>query len=624
MYRGCLLGGVVAAIFKGSFLLAPSVHHYLKGPSVLAIDIETRSAVDLRKSNPYAYSEDPSFQVLMCAWNDGGDTRIAIGHDQIAQIPGLFDPDVLKVAHNAQFERVCLSAMHGMAPGTYLDPRQFLDTAALAGVAGLPQSLEALAKALGAQAKDSAGTRLINWFCKPYRDGFRQPEDDPDKWQEFIDYCIQDVDTLVDIYRLLPIQQMPPDEWRVWMVDQQINDHGLAVDLDLAWRAVQADKQNTDQAHAAQRELLGIDNAGSVPQVLGALQGLGLRLPDLRAATIADTLADPDLPDQHRKPLELRLQASLVASKKYEAVLNSASADGRLRGQFRYYGAHTGRWSGKGVQFQNLPRAQVPCPQAAMLDLELGLGADPQTLKGLLRSVFVGPFTIADYSAIEARVLAWVAGEDWALEAFRDGRDIYVESANRMGGLSRQEGKVATLALGYQGSVGSLRNMGYGADLTDAQVKDLVVRWRKANTRIVSLWDQIEQTFRTGGRCRRVKIDKRGADRAIILPSGREIVYHDTNRMMEFTDHRGNRSHTYGGRLTENVVQAISRDVLGQALVNLAQAGYHTAGHCHDEVVVEGEHDVDRITSLMCVDPGWAPDLPMAAEGGVLPRYGKV
>ena len=610
---------------------------------MLHLDIETRSAIDLRKCGLYAYVEDPEFDILMCAWaHDDDEVRIAIGREQIEAIPGLSpDGDGLIMAHNAQFERICFSKYLGL--DEFWPPEQWVDTQALAAEAGYPKKLEKLAVALGGEQKDSAGTRLINLFSKPNRGKWVQPEDRPVEWQQFIDYCIQDVVTMRDAARRLPDWPVPFEK-EVWDVDQRINDRGILADLEMAELAVYADNENQAGFKTELRALIGVQNAGSIPQLHKGLKSIGLTLPNLQQATLEETLQRQDLTDEQRRALYLRQETALVASDKYSACLRSASPDGRYRGGMSFCGAHTGRWSSKGVQVHNLPKLAFTKPdpndptkqvhdleaeQAALLDLLMNHGADAQTLKKLIRAMFIGPFTVVDYASIEARILAWWAGEKWATEAFAYGRDIYSETAKRMGGLTRAQGKIAVLALGYNGSVGSLRNMGYGVGMSDEKVLELVFAWRRANPRIVRMWRLVEEAFMDGGKIGPVTFIKDKKSRHIRLPSGRTLSYHNVGtsqgahgRRIMFDSPMGHRTDTYGGRLTENVVQAVSRDVLALALVNLERAGYPVVLHVHDEVVIEGEHDIPTVSKLMC-DVDWADGLPLGAEGFHTARYRK-
>jgi DNA polymerase len=588
--------------------------------NTLHIDIETYSSVDLTTCGVYRYVQSPDFEILMAAWSlDRGPVEIAVGEAEINRIPGLWDPTVTKIAHHAPFERNCLNVLG------HTDIEDWRDTQALAAEAGLPQKLEFLAKALGTTEKDTAGTALISLFCKPYRGRRVLGSERPDKWEAFKDYCIQDVETLLEVDNHLP-EWPTRNEQRVYVADQIINDRGIRIDTEMATVALAAAKENAARHTAEMIEISGISNPNSNPQLLGFLRESGLKVDNLQAETVSKLLSG-DLSPVQRRVLELRQELALVASKKYASALASVCEDGRLRGMFRFFGAHTGRWAGRGVQLHNLPRAQAENPEAAILDLKMGAGADPQTLKGLVRSLFVGPFTVADYSAIEARVLAWLAGEDWVLEAFRGGRDIYVETAQRMGGLTRFQGKVAVLALGYNGGVASLRAM--GATGTDNELQPLVYQWRNANSRIVRFWARLEDAFKRGGAAGRLRVIVNGSDRYIKLPSGRSIVYRNVKTVpgakgdrITFADPKGYRTDTYGGKLTENVTQAVARDLLADALVLLEESGYAVVGHVHDEVLVEGE-DLPGVVDIMCKTPEWAEDLPLSAEGFITERYKK-
>src|SRR5699024_7939288 len=379
--------------------------------------------------------------------------------------------------------------------GTYIKPTRWIDTMARAAEAGHPLTLDGLAKALGTTDKDSAGTRLNNLFYEPNRGGeFTAPEEKPEQWQQFIDYCKQDVAVLQEVFYKLPAETAK--EAQAWRADQVLNDTGVEADLDMAESAVEAAEVNQLSQELEVMRITGVKNPGSLQQMRAWFESQGVDVPDLKKETVDALLAGDSLTDDQRRVLELRQELALTASSKYLAVLRHASEDSRLRGQFRYFGAHTGRWAGRGVQLHNLPRAQletVAAEDAARLDLAMGAGVDAQTLKRLVRATLIGPFTVVDYSGIEARAVAWLAGEDWALEAFHAGRDIYVETAARMFNLDRDaalerrfEGKVATLALGYNGGVKSLEHMGAEGDRNHLQ--NLVDQWRRANPNIVNLW----------------------------------------------------------------------------------------------------------------------------------------
>ena len=601
----------------------------------LYIDLETYSPTPIKRG-VYRYTEDPDFQILFAWWAiDDGPLQLADTPEAISSIPGLDGTEEI-VAHNAQFERICLSRHLGYPVGKYMPPQWFEDTAAIAAAWGLPRRLKDVTKALGVALKDEAGSALIRYFCVPDRNGNRRPpEAAPDRWAEFVAYGRQDVVALREVHQALQARYggWPGRERDVWLADQKVNDRGIRVDLDLARNAVAAASDNRERNMAEAAELTGLENPNSLAQLLDWLGGA---LPDLTAESVRKALAGDGLTPVQRRVLEIRQDLALTASKKFQTALDNASLDGRLRGGFQYFGAHTGRWAGRGLQLQNLPRAGFfrtnregkkeydgSMEQAAILDLSFGLGASDQTLKALIRPMIMGPLSVCDYSAIEARVVAWLAGEEWALEAFRAGRDIYVETARRMGGgMGRQEGKVAVLALGYGGGVGSMLALG-GASLGgESTLQRIVDQWRGSNRNIVGFWRQMERAFEHGGDVGQwVRVEAIGGDRRVVLPSGRSLDYHGVRRSngrLSFMDPRGFRVDTYGGRLTENVTQAVARDVLADALVRLDRENFRVVGHIHDEVLVEGDR-YDEVSSLMTVPPEWAPGLPVAAAGVFCP-----
>lgn len=641
------------------------------------VDIETYSSVDLPKYGVYAYAAAPDFRILMAAWSvDGGPVETDLDHDAaVERLRGFMAlGDVTFVAHNAQFERVCFSAALGLPTGSFLPPTDWHDTQAVAGERGWPQTLEKAAKALGAEEKDAAGTRLINLFCKPNRKGTRTlPEDKPSEWLDFIFYCEQDVYTLVDLDRRLG-DHVTDEERQTFIADQLINDRGIAIDVELAGVAVRVAEENQERQKDVIRLVAGVDNPGSQPQMMAWVREQGLDADNLQRATVAKLL-EGDLTHEQRVVLTTRQELALVASKKYATALGGAGDDGRLRGSFKFFGAHTGRWAGRGTQLQNLPREQLETEtetEDAIQYLKDHEEASAHTLKALVRALFTGPFTVVDYSAIEARVVAWLAGEQWALDAFHAGRDIYVETAERMGGLTRSQGKVAVLALGYNGGVNSLRAMsgdrkallqiakppgvdqGDVFDLTerdiDNQLQALVHQWRHANRNIVRLWAELGDAFADTGRVGpHLKVtdseDALGRAVHLWLPSGRPITYHGvkweryavedpkTGRRVRkegwrYADPKDpfnyrRRIGTYGGRLVENATQAVARDVLAAALVRLEERGYRVVGHVHDEILVEGQHDVEEITRIMTELPDWADGLPIDGAGFQCRRYRK-
>lgn len=626
--------------------------------SKLYIDIETRSRVNLKKTGVYRYVRCPDFRILMASWAiDDGPVTTALSAQEISAIP-FEDASIIKVAHNAQFERVCFSAFLDMPDGTYLPPQEWRDTQALAGEHGWPQSLEMLGPAISGEVKDEAGTRLINLFSKPVSSGKRKglwngPDTHPMEWLDFIAYCEQDVETLRAIDQVLGDWPTPMEKL-IFEADQAINDRGIAIDVELALRAVAAGQENAAEQLARVRELSGIENPNSIPQMGAWLRRVGIKAPNLRAETV-EKLLEGDLRADHREVLELRQELALAAPKKFDAALGAVLPDGRLRGTLKFFGAHTGRWAGRGTQIQNLPRHTFKTDEEtelAVWELMSGFGASSDTLKRLVRPMFLVDGCVIDYSSIEARVLAGLAGEEWALEAFRQGRDIYVETAERMSTpdrpLDRAQGKVAVLALGYNGGTNSLRAM--GADGTEDELQVLVTQWRKANRRITTLWQKLGDAFAeeasAGPMLRTTEsYDKLGRAVHLWLPSGRAITYHGvkweryrvrderTGRMLakegwRYADPKNpfnpnQRIGTYGGRLAENVTQAVARDIMGEALVRLEQAGHRVIGHVHDEILVEGSHDVDEIKKIMTEVPSWAEGFPIDGEGFTTYRYKK-
>jgi DNA polymerase len=600
---------------------------------LLFIDLETYSSVDLRKSNVYRYSESDDFEILMAGWSrDGKNYQLAVGEPAIKAIPTLWDPNVLKIAHNAPFERICLSTLVGI--DGYLPSEQFVDTQALAAEAGYPQGLEKLAAALGGEQKDTAGTRLINLFCKPYRGERVFPHEKPEQWEEFCNYCVQDVRTLYDVWASLPDWPTTLEE-DLYHVDQRINDRGIRIDVELAKAAHRATLHNKLTHEAEVRELTGVDNPGSVQQLTTWFHDQGVRVPNLQAETVQKLLAK-DPPDPVRRVLRLRQELALTSSSKYAAALSHVSMDGRLRGQFRFHGAHTGRWAGRGMQLHNLARLSFEDSEgnydfamqdAVILDLLLGLGATSENLKRIVRPLFQISGVVVDYKSVEAVVLAWLADEEWVLQAFRDGRDLYVETAKRMGGLTRFQGKIAVLALGYNGGIGSLRSMG-GPELgSDEQLQVMVNQWRKANPKITRMWKAVDRAFRRGhGKVGKLVFSKDGSTHHITLPSGRRLSYHGvraTGDRITFNDPKGFRTDTYGGRLAENVTSAVARDLLAEALIRLDAGGYPVVAHVHDEVAVEGDYPVQEIVDVMCQLPDWASGMPLGGDGFSTERYRK-
>lgn len=638
---------------------------------MIYLDTETKSRIDIRKSNVYRYVEDPDFAVLMLTWAEGDvPVTTTTDPDEIRDLmyQWLVD-DTPLVAWNSAFDRVVCSAHVGMKG--YWDPEQWIDPAVYAAEAGYPRSLDKCAAKLKVPGKDSAGTRLINLFSKPQRDGtFVRPEDRPEDWADFCRYGANDVEVLRDCHRLLPVP--PQHEIDLWRTSERINDRGMRIDLDLARVAVKAGEHNTVEAKARVSSLLGIDNPGSVQQLTAGLAATGLKVPNLRSETVERYLAKPTLTPVQREALELRQELALSSHKKFQTGLEGACDDGRVRGSFKFYGAaNTGRYSGNGAQPQNLPRATIHCSDMDFVDLALGEPADcdlkalrvqadistvngeierlkrkgaapTSTLKALVRPLFLGPMTVCDYSSIEARVLAWLAGEQWALTAFRNNEDIYSATAAKMSAaegreFSRQDGKSATLGLGFSGSVGALRHIGMEGD--EEELLPIVNAWRRTNKRIVQFWYDLWEAWTNGGRAGRITVRKAVGIRQMIMPSGGSIWYRGVRwEKYDVTDGENNVVHKEGwrcdrptggrigvwhGKVIENACQRVARDLLGNALMLLDKAGLPVIAHVHDEVLVEGLHPVETISSIMCDAPKWAAGLPLNAAGWAGARYRK-
>lgn len=640
--------------------------------SELHLDIETYSTVDLKKNTVYRYVEDEHWMILICSWCIGqGEIHTAYGHEEIKAIPGLFDPAVKKIAHNSDFERINFSALKGLPVGTYIDPEEYIDTAVLASLWGYPRSLKGFCKVVGGEAKDEAGGRLINMFSVPNRKGGRTlPEERPADWDAYVEYNRQDVISMRDnIYRLG--KGFPSaEEYEAWITATRINDRGIKIDTALAGAAHRQYEANKKGDLARVKEITGLDNPNSVQQFKGWLGDQGFEMESIDKAHVAELLERDDLPDEVREAVERKQLAALSAATKYVIAQGSTNSDGRLRGTIKYSNANTGRMTGVTLSPHNLPRDHftdaegehdTEAEQAAIDKLLTGVHVGSEDLKKLVRPLLVGPFTVSDYSAIEARLTAWAAGEDSVLESFRKGEDIYVATAERMGGakagFDRQRGKSATLGCGFGGGAGALLNLG-GAKIYPKGTPDdviwkgltsLVETWRVAHPHIVSWWKQVHTAFDKGGPAsRRIPVDVEivGNDRYVWLPSGRALVYHNCRREYVQPKDRNGKPLPYrrrawvcdavvgngtqrrivgGPTQVENIIQAIGRDLLTHALVNVERAGFRTVTHVHDEIVTEttGGLTVERLSSLMCDLPDWAEGLPVEAAGYTTQRYRK-
>lgn len=638
----------------------------------LHLDIETYSTVDLKKNTVYRYVEDEQWMILICSWCIGqGDIHTAYGHEEISGIPGLFDPAVRKIAHNSDFERINFSALKGLPVGTYIDPEEYIDTAVLASLWGYPRSLKGFCKVVGGEAKDEAGGRLINMFSVPNRKGGRTlPEERPADWDAYVEYNRQDVISMRDnIYRLG--KGFPSaEEYEAWITATRINDRGIKIDTALAGAAHRQYEANKKKDLARVKEITGLDNPNSVQQFKGWLADQGFEMESIDKAHVAELLERDNLPDEVREAVERKQLAALSAATKYIIAQGSTNSDGRLRGTIKYSNANTGRMTGVTLSPHNLPRDHftdaegehdTEAEQAAIDKLLAGVYVGSEDLKKLVRPLLMGPFTVSDYSAIEARLTAWAAGEDSVLESFRNGEDIYVATAERMGGakagFDRQRGKSATLGCGFGGGAGALLNLG-GAKIYPKGTPDdviwegltsLVETWRVAHPHIVSWWKQVHTAFDKGGPAsRRIPVDVEivGNDRYVWLPSGRALVYHNCCREYVQPKDRNGKPLPYrrrawvcdavvgngtqrrivgGPTQVENIIQAIGRDLLTHALVNVERAGFRTVTHVHDEIVTEttGGLTVERLSSLMCDLPDWAEGLPVEAAGYTTQRYRK-
>ncbi|MBN6205564.1 DNA polymerase [Ralstonia pickettii] len=656
----------------------------------LNIDIETFSSVNLLKSGLYKYVQSPDFEILLFAYSvNNGPTQI-VDLAQGEQIPSeivvaMKNPNVTLHAYNAAFEWFCLSKYFGLAdPVVWLDV--WRDTMLHGMYCGYTAGLEATAKAVGLpqdKQKMSAGKALIKLFCTPTkptkRNGNRTrtlPHHEPEKWVLFKDYCIQDVEVEKEIENKLASFPVPQQEQKLWELDQQINAYGVKVDRELIDGALYINDLSTAQLTEEATQITGLDNPNSAPQLKDWLEKQGVEVENMQKATV-ETLVDVTEGDVKRA-LEIRLELSKTSIKKYVAMEEAVGEDNRVRGLLQFYGANrTGRWAGRLVQVQNLPRNYLSTLGLARElvrgkkaeAIKLIYGNVPDTLSQLIRTAFIpsegNVLLISDFSAIEARVIAWLSGEQWRLDVFQTHGKIYEASASQMFGVPieliskgnpeyelRQKGKVAELALGYQGASGALISMGaLNMGLTEEELPDIVKRWRSSNRRIQDLWYSLENAalsvMRTGHPvgikglilARESDIQKGLDFLTITLPSGRKLYYvkpfiaeNDFGKDaihywgMNQTTRKFEKISTYGGKLVENVVQAIARDCLAVSLMRLELAGYQTVMHVHDEVVLDVPKeaaDLERVYELMSAPIDWAPGLPLAADGFIADYYQK-
>lgn len=651
----------------------------------LLIDLETYSSADITKTGAFKYAEAPDFEILLlaCAWDDGPvqvidmtdrepvtDERTAAKAAALASVvAGITDPDIVKVAHNSAFERACLTRYLGRD----LPPEEWEDTMILAAMNGLPLSLDAAGAALELRdQKIREGTALISYFCKPCKptiaNGGRtrnRPEHAPDKWERFKAYCKRDVEVEQAIYRRLRSFPVTDFERKVWALDARINERGVRIDTGLVAAAIAQNEAFTTRRMAEMRRLTGLENPNSVAQLKDWLETAGMSADSLNKTAVQelkDKAADPTT----RRVLELRQQLGKTSVTKYEAMQSAVCADGRVRGLLQYYGAgRTGRWAGRLVQVQNLPQNHLAglglvrelVRERDLETLELCFDSVPDVLSQLIRTAFVAGegniFHVADYSAIEARVIAYLAGEKWRMDVFRSGGDIYCSSASAMfrvpvvkhgvNGHLRQKGKIAELACGYGGGVGALR--AFGADkmgLTEEEMQDIVTQWRAASPAIPRFWRDAEsaavRAINNPGRTTTVpcgvKYRRDGDALRCRLPSGRILSYWDarldTDGSICFmgqnqTTRRWEKTGTWGGKLVENIVQAYARDCLAVAMVRLAEEGWKICFHVHDEVIVEAPIGTswEQVAEVMGRPIDWAPGLLLRGDGYSTPFYKK-
>ena len=638
---------------------------------VLSIDLETYSDVDLPNCGVYRYVEG-DFHILLFAYAfDDEETKcvdMACGEQLPAEVvDAINNENIIKSAWNAQFERICLSKYFG----TQLDPDSWQCTMVWAASLSLPLKLATAAQALKtAQQKDAVGERLIRYFsipCKPTKsNGGRTrnlPEHAPDDWALFKSYCIQDVETERDIRRRLEKFPLMPQEWDFYHMDQRINDRGILIDRELVQQAIICNMSLSEEMAKRAYALTGLENPNSVSQLKSWLEERGIEVDSLGKKNVASLISDLDKHSADGEALDmmkLRLQMAKSSVKKYQAAERYICTDGRAHGLFQFSGANrTQRWAGRGIQLQNLPQNHISTLDEARDLVKLGCfdmievlyGNTPDILSQLIRTMLIPKdgceFIVADFSAIEARVLAWLAGEQWRLDAFQRGEDIYCASASQMFGVPvvkhgingelRQKGKVAELACGYGGGSGALISMGaLDMGLKEDELPDIISSWRDANPEIVKFWYAVEKAA--------IETVKDHNDRSvgrigfqfsantlwIVLPSERRLAYIkprlQPNRFgrMALTfeglgaNNKWTRGETYSGKLTENITQATARDLLAEAMRRMELAGLDIVGHVHDEVILEvpkGSMTVDDVCAIMNQNPKWADGLPLSSAG---------
>lgn len=647
----------------------------------LGIDIETFSSVDI-KNGAYAYSEAPDFEVLLISYKFSDEDKVKLidltdDPEELENLrfwDALTDPEVVKTAYNANFERTCLARYTGEA----MPPEQWRCTMVLAVQLGLPRSLAAVGPALGLteeEQKKKTGAALIQYFCKPCKptrtNGQRTKNtrlNAPEKWELFKEYNIQDVVTEQIILKRLRDFRPDQSEQDLWTLDQEINDRGVLLDIPMARSIVEFDTERSADLLAEAQQITGLSNPNSLAQLKPWLADNGLATDTLRKDDVAAMLADPSLHANVRRVLEIRQTLSKTSVKKYQTMLDIAGEDDRARGIMQFYGGHTGRWAGRSLQPQNLARNTMPDDELDVArefvkmgdfeSLEMIFGEPAPIFSQLVRTAFIpspgNRFVVSDFSAIEARVIAWIAGEEWRLDVFRNDGDIYCESASHIyhvpvvkhgiNGELRQRGKVAELALGYGGAVGAMKQMDTTGSVPEEEMQGIVTQWRAESPKIVRMWRDCQDAAVSvirGNQPKRVLRSLQGTEfyvklvdgtpvLFIRLPSGRPIAYWDPKVMdtemgpritymtQNQTTRKWERCETYGGKLTENIVQSVARDCLAEKMKLLESMGYPIVFHVHDEMILdvprEDKQAAKLVDKIMEEPIEWAPGLPL--KGG--------
>ena len=647
---------------------------------MITIDIETRSDKDISKCGVYAYTDTPYFDILLFAYSIDGQPVQVVDTANGEEIPEnvlavLADENVVKRAFNCNFERVCLSkylrenypqyfqsySISEDTVGDYLSPESWHCSMIHARTLGLPSSLAEVGKVLGIeQQKMTEGKALIKSFCVPYDtiDGvpqFHYPKDYPDKWEIFKAYNKRDVEAELEIDRKLSRFPVPDFLWKEFYLDQEINDRGILVDMQLADKAICLDAEAKEELTTEMQRLTGVENPNSVYQLLGWLETQGYKSDSLGKTQVQELIKTAKEPV--KSVLQMRLQLSKSSVKKYTAMKNTACSDNRARGMFSFYGAsRTGRWAGRNVQLQNLPQNHLPdltearelVKYSSFEDIQMLYDDVPDTLSQLIRTAFIPrqgmKFIVADFSAVEARVIAWLAGEEWRMKAFANGEDIYCASASKMFGVPvvkhgenghlRQKGKISELACGFGGSVGAMKAMGADSlGLSDTELKQIVTDWREASPHITELWWAVDRAVKkavkekTATKTHGLLFSYEAGFLFIRLPSGRRLAYakpyigknkfggESVTYMGINAQKKWDRLESYGPKFVENCVQGIARDLLMYSMQTLSQ--YFIVGHIHDEMIIECPKDtkLDEICQQMARTPDWAKGLLLRADG---------